>query len=220
MPTLDASWSAQFRKISELERPDHFYLSETDNCLFLGEYTARAGYQRSYANQLILNLKKSPLTRGTDQWKYKGMAIREVAQTIQGAIRPERLPNLTFVPIPSSKSSDHAEYDDRMQQICRLISPTGDVRELLYTAQSRDARHNDNAARDPVGLRATLAVQQNLLDPPPRQIVLVDDVITTGCSFKVCREMLSDALPGVPITGLFVARRVPEAVVFSFDDLT
>ena len=42
--------------IDELTRRDHYYLDETE-CVFIGEYTARAGYQHSQTNQLILNLK-------------------------------------------------------------------------------------------------------------------------------------------------------------------
>lgn len=58
MPTLDASWSPQVRKISELERQDHWYLTAEHECYFFGEYTARGGYSRSSTNQIITNIKK------------------------------------------------------------------------------------------------------------------------------------------------------------------
>ncbi len=43
---------------------------------------------------------------------------------------------------------------------------------------------------------------------PPNLIVLLDDVLTTGCSFMVCRDMLQEALPNANIIGIFAAHRV------------
>jgi hypothetical protein len=45
-------------KIDELTLPDHYRLEPTDDCYFIGEYTARGGYEQSDTNDLILNLKK------------------------------------------------------------------------------------------------------------------------------------------------------------------
>ena len=50
-------------------------------------------------------------------------------------------------------------------------------------------------------------------------IFLIDDVITTGCSFKVCKEMLAERFPTASVTGMFVARRVLPPVASFFDDL-
>lgn len=206
MTISDASWSARFRLIGDLERPDHFYLSEADKCYFLGEYTARAGYNHSTTNQIIANLKKNPLTRGTGQWQYKEREIRWVAQAMQSAINPTALPNLTFVPIPPSKLPAEPEYDDRMLRIARLISPVG-TRELIRATVTRMARHSADVKRDPQQLRATLQIDEAQTAQPPTHIFLIDDVITTGCSFRVCKQMLVERFPGVEITGMFVARR-------------
>src|SRR2546425_303954 len=99
MVTLDDSWTGALRLIGELERPDHYYLSADDQCYFMGDYTARAGYGHSSTNQIISNLKKSPLLRNTTQWPHKMRVIREVAAAIRSNLNPSRLPDLTFVPI-------------------------------------------------------------------------------------------------------------------------
>ena len=207
MTTSDASWSARFRRIGDLERPDHHYLTEADDCHYLGDYTARAGWSHSATNRMISNLKKSPLKRDQPEWRYKGMAINQVAQAMRSGINPDRLADLTFVPIPPSKLSDHPEYDDRVLQIALRISPQG-TRELIRAGVSRVARHIDDARHDPDALRETLILDRSLLEPRPQQIFLIDDVITTGCSFMVCKQMLAEEFPDTRITGLFVARRV------------
>lgn len=206
MTTSDVSWSRNFRKIGDLERPDHYHLRGDDECLFLGEYTARENHNFSRTNQIILNLKKSPLVRGTPQWKYKLKAIREVGSTLRQALKPDALPSLTFVPIPPSKMPDDNEYDDRITQICRIISPEG-TREMIRTITTRDARHIQDYRRDVGELQATLQINEQAIEPHLTRIILIDDVITTGCSFKACKALLNERLPDVPVFGIFVARR-------------
>lgn len=221
MVTLDESWTGALRVVGDLELPDHHYLSQGDQCYFMGAYTARAGFGHSSTNQIISNLKKSPLLRNTYQWPHKARAIRDVAAAIRGNLNPERLPHLTFVPIPSSKPRGHAEYDDRMTQVARLLGPQIDVREMIVTICEREARHLASNTRDPEELRHTLALAEDLLEPAPTEIILLDDVLTTGCSFRVCKVMLNERFPGVPVSGLFVARRALPQMNFEnlFDDL-
>jgi hypothetical protein len=208
MPTLDASWSGSLRVVGDLERPDHWYLTEEDSCYFFGEYTARAGYGHSSTNQLIHNLKKKPCLRATPQWKWKGVAIRDIGQAIARNLRPEALAQTTIIPIPPSKPPDHPDYDDRMAQVARSIGANHEVREVIYTAVERDAAHTNQNHRDPDGLRASLAIRSDLTLNRPSQVLLLDDVLTTGCSFIVCKAMISEIWPGIAVFGLFVARRV------------
>jgi hypothetical protein len=47
---------------------------------------------------------------------------------------------------------------------------------------------------------------------------VVDDLVTTGAHFVAMSNMLGRQFPGAKIVGLFIARRVPEAVdVEDFD---
>ena len=45
-------------RIDDLTRSDHTFIEADDECLYLGEYNARKGYQFSETNNLIFNLKK------------------------------------------------------------------------------------------------------------------------------------------------------------------
>ena len=51
-------------------------------------------------------------------------------------------------------------------------------------------------------------INEVVANPSPSLIVVVDDVLTTGCHFKAMKIILSRRFPGVKIIGLFVARRV------------
>lgn len=218
MPTFDESWSGRLRVIGDLERPDHWYLTADDSCAFFGEYTARAGYGHSSTNQLVHNLKKKPELAQTTQYAWKGRAIREIGAALRANLKVEALLQTAIVPIPPSKAPGSEGYDDRMVQVARAIGPNADVREALYTAYPREAMHANQNHRDPEALRATLAIRPEALGAAPAQIILLDDVLTTGCSFSVCKAMLAEVWPQAAVFGVFVARRVVDRVTL-FDNL-
>ena len=210
MPTLDASWSPQIRKIGDLERQDHWSLTADHDCYFFGEYTARAGYSHSSTNQIITNIKKKPSLQGTAQWQYKIRDMQQVASAIRGAINPQSLGIVTLVPIPPSKLRTDPEHDPRMTGIARMVSPQADVRELIEPIAARQPQHESEQRLQPEELLATLQINELLCAQAPQTIILIDDVITTGCSFVACSTLLNQRFPGVPISGIFAARRAVE----------
>jgi len=188
-----------------LERPDHWHLTPEDDCAFIGEYTAGAAYSHSVTNGLIANLKKKPSTRNTGQWRYKLSAIAQIGEVIRRNLTKDLV--ATFVPIPPSKPPGSPEYDDRMAQVAKAIGNV-DVREVLFTGNELDPMHSNNSRRDLQELRSSLSVKNELLAPTSNLVILLDDVLTTGCSFKVCKSILSGHWPAAAFFGLFVARRV------------
>lgn len=205
MATSDASWPGNLRKITELERPDHSRLEAADRVYFVGEYTTGANWRHSATNQLIFNLKKRPSLQGTLQYQHKFRAIADAGKAIGGGLKPASRQLLTFVPIPPSKLPADEDYDDRMALVAQAIGP--DVRRMITLGEARDAAHEKATARDPTVLKAKLRLDPAMLEPRPRMIALVDDLLTTGCSFKACQSLIADHLPDVPVIGLFVARR-------------
>lgn len=190
--------------------PDHWHLTEADECYFLGEYTAGQGYQFSPTNQLILNLKKSPDRRGLPEWRYKERAIREVATALRTAIRPDYLDRITFVPMPPSKAKAHPLYDDRMMQVLQAIRPAPpvDIRELIVQPASTPAAHDSQHRPSPADIRSRYVLDVALANPRPEMILVVDDVLTTGAHFCAAKSLLAGQFPGTPVVGIFVARRV------------
>lgn len=221
MTIFDESWSGRLRLVGELERPDHYYLNADDSCYFFGEYTAREGYSHSSTNQLIHNLKKKPELAVTApaQYAWKVRAINDIATALRANLTI--LPGLTVVPIPPSKCPGEVGFDDRMARVARAIAPALDVREALVTAVERNAMHLTQNHRDPDALRESLALVAGQLGNPPQHVILLDDVLTTGCSFMVCRSKLREAWPNAAYYGIFVARRIlpPAFADFDLNDL-
>ena len=207
-------------KIDESLRELHFHLSEDDSCYFLYEYTAGQGFRYSATNQLIANIKKSPLTCGTRQWAYKTRDIGRCSDDLTLALPEDVIERLTFVPIPPSKARDHAEYDDRMRRICEGIDDEVDVRDLVYQTQSTRASHENDDRVTVDELMEVYAIDEALCDPPPTAIAIVDDVITAGTHFRAMSDTLRARFPNAQIIGLFIARRVfpdePAAAAFGF----
>ena len=216
MATSRGNFPRRATAVDELTRPDHYYLEEDDRCVFIGEYTARAGYQHSETNQLVLNLKKGMDRRDKRDWRYKGMAIRQAGRTFAAVLNERSLDEYTFVPMPPSKVRGDPEYDDRMVQVVGAIRPERpvDVRELIVQSVSTEAVHGSTRRLRPEQLVEIYRVDERVAEPTPTALVLVDDVLTTGAHFKAAQAVLVDRFPEVSVFGLFVSRRVPEEVDF------
>jgi hypothetical protein len=200
-------------KIDELTRPDHTFLEPGDDCYYLGEYTARAGFAFSATNDLIQNLKKPMDRRGTPQWKWKTWAIDRSSEMLREAVPEQWLARATFVPVPPSKAKDHPEYDDRLLQILRKVGEGRqlDVRELVVMTESIDPAHLTDDPRSVRELVRKMKLDRSAAEPAPEAICVFDDVLTTGAHFKAVQLFLRTEFPHVPLAGLFLARRAPEA---------
>lgn len=198
-------------RIDELHLPDHYRLDTDDECYFIGEYTAGRGYAYSNTNQFIYNLKKSIERRGTMEYRHKEEAIRTGARALGQSLNPEFIRVATFVPVPPSCAADNPLYDDRITQVIRQIAPNIDLRELVRQTVSTPAAHVLQNRPGPQELFDNYEIDESLAEPVPTAIAVVDDLLTTGTHFKAMKRILQDRFPGVGVlvTGLFLARRVP-----------
>ena len=203
----DSDWSAKPRVIGEIERGDHYHLEPDDRCLFFGEYTSRVGFEHGDTNQLISNLQKPVSRAGKPDYKYKDIAISKVAAAIRAASLKATRGEVVIVPAPPSKPRGHAEYDDRMERVARRIGPQADVRCLLETTAPREQAKRSDHRPAIDDLMASMTVNLALLDPLPAGVILLDDVITNGTTFKAAQRLLAPHLQGRKLVGLFLARR-------------
>ena len=201
----------RFTQIDDLTRPDHIYLSEWDNCYFLGEYTAYKDYSFSETNNLIFNFKKSLELKGEQQWKYKKKAIENIANAFRKALHPEELDSLTFVPVPPSKAKTHHLYDNRLTKLLHAIHPDRnlDIREFIMQSESTNAFHQSEKPRNPQQIEQLYKFQEFQNMSNPEKIAIIDDVLTTGAHYIAVKNILSRQFPEASIFGLFIARRVP-----------
>ena len=136
----------------------HFHLKPDDECYFLYEYTSHKDFRFSQTNQLIHNLKKSPLKKDKSEYRYKGQAIRQIASLLESVLNEGWLSGATLIPVPPSKARDHPEYDDRMTQVCRQMKGGHvDVREVVKQVRSMDAGHATGTRHSVDDLSSTLA---------------------------------------------------------------
>lgn len=208
-------------EIDETNIGDHARLTAEDACLYLFEYTSGKNYAFSATNSLISNLKKKPSSSSDNELYYKGKAIS--AANLRQALNPAWLDTATLVPVPPSKAVDHPDYDRRIERIARLIRPNLDVRPLVTQRESTVAAHEAQP-----GERVTVdqllelyEIDEALAAPTPTSIGVLDDVLTAGTHFKAMQQVLGTRFPGVPIIGLFIARRVfpPDHVADAFEIL-
>lgn len=123
------------------------------------------------------------------------------------------------MPIPPSKCQGSTGYDARMLRVAQSITPDLDVREALVTVAERVPMHSNQNSRDPEALRQTLSIMPCLAGNPPTQVIILDDVLTTGCSYVVCKSMLQELWPEATFFGLFVARRIVPKTDFDLEGL-
>ncbi|WP_374695025.1 hypothetical protein ABXR98_02900 [Snodgrassella alvi] len=206
----------KLQKIDELILRDHSYLTESDNCFFLAEYTSRKKYDFSNTNQLIYNLKKSLEKKNTNEWEYKRKAIKTCGKLISGIFANKNISPYVFVPIPPSKCKTDPLYDDRLVKILEFANNQKqtlnnfNIKELILQENSIPSFHNINndTRPDPLSLMAQYKIDQSILDFKPKKFIIFDDLITTGCHFKAVKWMLQEAYPDAKIFGVFIARRI------------
>lgn len=216
MTTSEKPFPKSLTAVDELSRPDHSHLHPDDNCLFFGEYTARKGWSFSATNQLISNFKIGLEHRTAYRWRYKQQAIKSVAEGFGEALNPKWLEIATLVPVPPSKCRAHPLYDDRIARMLEAIPSAVklDIRELILQVDEREAAHDAECRPRPDDHLRNYRINEALTKPKPTQIGIFDDMLVTGSSFKACQQLLAGRFPGAPICGLFIARRVPEAMDF------
>ena len=193
---------------------EHAFLSAADRCHCLAEYLPGRGYRAGEVNQLILNLKCAPSIAALDARRryYKQRAINDIASALRTAVDQAEVERTTWIPIPTSRPAADADYDDRLQRI--LWAAFGryqlDLRSALYQRQAVPADHRSARRLGAQALLRIIGLDRELLEREPlrERIVLFDDVLTSGKHYKCCEWRLREQLAVVPISGLFVARRV------------
>lgn len=197
-------------EIDDANRGDHFQLTADDKCYFLFEYTSSRNYSFSETNNLISNLKKKPSGAGRPGYQYKGRAIATCGDAFAKALNHKWLDYATLIPVPGSKIAGHIDYDDRMVKVCHRIraSPKLDVRSLVRQTQSYESSHTAGTRISVKDLLAIYEIDEGAANPAPKAIGIVDDLLTVGVHYRAMHTVLSQRFPSVPITGLFVARRI------------
>jgi len=210
-------FSEKLVKIDEISISGYARLNAGDQCYSLAEYDAGMGFDHSKANQLIQNLKK-PMKRKANppEWRYKNNAIECAAQALHRAFSKFELKSHTIVPVPSSKILGHPEYDDRLLKILEKFSNLRgskagfetDIKEVITPSKSVVAWHKSKKPRNLSELLRVYNVDLTLLSQMRSNVIIFDDVITTGGHFWAMKSKLLEQNSELKIYGVFLARTV------------
>ena len=167
-------------------------------------------------NDLISNFQIPTSCRGTYRWYWKGNAINYAARALSELIPPP-LRDTTFVPMPPSLNIEHPDHDSRMRDLLLAVRPAlCDIRELVLTIEDRPQKEKNIG---PWERAANYRINEEVADPEPTEIVIVDDVLAGGSHFKGMKICLRDRFPTVQIYGLFLARAIRPSTVLAVDDI-
>jgi len=197
--------AVRLQAIDDTNRGDHYYLTPEDECLFLYEYTAGLGWRGGSTNQLIHNLQKK---KGDNGYRYKSIAIHDCAKAFSATMHKDWIANTVSVPVPPSKLKMDPLHDVRMAQVCLAIRNPSEpkVRELIEQIESTESFKGGHRLK-PAELRANYQFNEQLLEGLPKEVGIVDDVLTTGSHFRAIKDMIVERCPGTRVVGFFIARR-------------
>lgn len=196
--------------IDEINRGDHYYLDQDDICYYFKTYTSGQSYNFSDTNSLITNLKMDVNIKDSNpqRWNYKCGAINECATYLNYAI--DNFPEFTFVPVPPSKTKANPLYDNRLLKILqKAFKGNADISELITMNEDMESSHSlpPGMRPTPISLRRNMTLNAELFENSKDNIIVFDDVLTTGAHFKACKNLILNANPDKTIIGVFLARR-------------
>jgi hypothetical protein len=85
-----------------------------------------------------------------------------------------------------------------------------DIRQLVLQKDSALAAHESQNRPRPHEIAENYIIDERVTSPNPITIGVFDDLLTTRSHFKAMKSVLLERFPGARITGVFLARRVPE----------
>ena len=208
---MENGFPQRLTAIDDLTRDDHWYLLPTDVCHFIGEYTAGRGRAYSATNALILDFKMAVSRAGQREWRLKEQAIATAAAVLGGAMHPNVLDELVFVPMPPSKAKGDSGYDDRLVGMLEAVRPWQplDVRELIVQTRSVEPTHRRERRMLASEIGMKYRIDEALEAPSSGVVAVVDDLLTSGAHFRAAKRVLTRRFPDIDVVGLFLARRVP-----------
>jgi len=205
--------SAQLRSVDTRACAEHAFLTDADRCAYVTQYESGKSYRAGGVHQLLRNFKCPPSAARANpiRERYKRQAICTLACWLRLAVPRAEAEGVTWVPIPPSRCRADPDFDDRLLRTLGIAfgDYDVDVRGLLLQRHNTVADHAVSSRLRAEALHALLCVDDHaLLARPLRErIVLFDDVLTSGKHYKCAERRLREALPPIPISGVFLLRR-------------
>jgi hypothetical protein len=202
--------SDKWKKIDDLL--DSFsYLEGADCCYYARERIARAKWDACETNGLIHNFKMEPSIQQQNphRWKHKCRAADQFAQELERFIPRDR--GMWVAHIPTSKVRGDPEFDPRFDLMFeRLRAYRKDLTfcEPIVRDASRAAVHTLDQRPSFEEVLGSFRFAGFDGHDPPKHLVFIDDVLTTGKHYSACRRLARENCPGIHVYGVFWAKTI------------
>ena len=183
------------------------HLNGNDEVYYHLEYS-KGGYEKSSANQWVINYKKDIEFRGETSWQYKQKAIKDFAELISN--HPPKCNDFALLAGATSKHRKSPLFDSRNEDTLRLVHDiTGiPISFNLETVSDFEPLHHQPGFRKPSMIYGRYRFIP--FKTVPEAVYIVDDVITSGVHFVVWKNLIQKVHPGIEVRGLYLARTVAE----------
>ena len=196
----------RWKKIDLNQQQVPYYLNkDQDQCYYAHEYFSGGDYTQG-GNSLIYNFKKAPQKRGTLEWLHKKKAIKKFANEVARVFEGKE--GIHVSTIPTSKTRNHIDYDDRFDQFSRelkKINPRLIIERPIERMISVEPAHGGQGTRDPLQIIQSLGWQGFSSLKAPGRLYVIDDVLTTVSHFRAYKTLISKNSPGIEVIGMFWA---------------
>jgi len=195
----------KWRQIDDLSRP--YFLNEDDICIYAREHT-NGGYEASESNQMLFNYKKPLDGKDKPGWYYKKHSVALFAAELSELNFPA---GSVLVPAPTSNPRSSGNFDSRIEDtIIELIKYQQNLlfQPVLDLKQAIPSAHAGGGSRNPFEIKKNLMVSPFTIEPVPKRIFLIDDMITTGGHFRAFKDKLLEKYPSLQVIGIFWAKHV------------
>lgn len=181
------------------------WLTGEDECYYFIEAT-NGSYEESESNQFLFNFKKPIERKDFSDWNFRNKAIRKFARLLS-EINGIKDITFTTIPAPTSKPRKSNLFNNRIDETIKLLKEycPGLSIEYAFDAKKEVQASHQGGSREPEDIRENIE-WLGFKNTPSKTIIFIDDVLTTGAHFKVCKEMILKNEPNVEtVMGFFLA---------------
>ena len=201
---------------SDGETQPHPHIKNTDTCYYAREY--KTGDKNFKPNQLIYDFKRSlqsfPKGESISDLRDKEevlknntkrkKAIEQISKEIAELFKSDGI--YTITAMPSSKIKTDLEYDNRFEDLFEellKLRPYLEIEESVENKKTiQDTKRGGSRYPDSIKANYIWKGWRN----SPEEIIIIDDVLTTGTHFRAISDFLEDNGYRGEIVGLFLAR--------------
>ena len=185
------------------------YLKQEDKVWLAYEYVPRTPFSECKYTRLIFNFKRPLEKIRKEEWRsqYKKEAIAQCIKDLIYLFPKKKSFLIAF--IPTSKTKDDPDYDDRLDQVLKAVTEKNSnlILEAPFTINKSVLASHMKGSRDPKMIKENFRWKGFSSDKATLEkvegLVLFDDVITSGAHFSACKSLILEHHPDLKVFGLF-----------------